>query len=119
MGAASAKWPRIREGTPSASQGVPPAAFCPKAKTSWIASRTNPEGIPNASPGFPTLGTPVPRRPTPKGLRIIAVVPQSLSAVYVHAVFSTKDRTPYLHDRDRCQEVHAYIGGVTRNLDCP
>ena len=41
-------------------------------------------------------------------------MPQSLSAVYIHLVFSTKDRRPLLRDA-----LHSYLGGVSKQLDCP
>jgi REP element-mobilizing transposase RayT len=44
-------------------------------------------------------------------------MPQSLSSVYLHAVFSTKNRHPYFHGELR-PRVHAYIGGVTKKLGC-
>ena len=44
---------------------------------------------------------------------------QSLSAVYIHLVFSTKDRRPLLRDRDTREALHAYLGGVSKTLDCP
>ena len=46
-------------------------------------------------------------------------MPQSLSAVSVHLVFSTKDRQPFLHSPALRTEVHAYLGGVSAKLDCP
>ena len=45
-------------------------------------------------------------------------MPHSLSVVYVHLVFSTKERRPFLRDRDMRLELHAYIGGVSKQLDC-
>ena len=44
---------------------------------------------------------------------------QSLSAVYIHLVFSTKERRPFLRDQAFRQSVHAYLGSVSRELDCP
>ncbi|BCU76885.1 transposase [Luteolibacter sp. LG18] len=44
---------------------------------------------------------------------------QSLSAVYLHLVFSTKDRHPYLGHRETREEMHAFLGGISRQLDCP
>ncbi|MCC5808534.1 MAG: transposase [Opitutales bacterium] len=45
-------------------------------------------------------------------------MPQSLSRVLVHLVFSTKNREPWL-----CAEVlaptHAYLAGVLREIGCP
>ncbi len=57
---------------------------------------------------------------TPKGLRHLEVaLPQSLSAVYIHLVFSTKDRHPFLRDLALRSEMHAYLGGVSKKLKCP
>jgi REP element-mobilizing transposase RayT len=46
-------------------------------------------------------------------------MPQSLSAVYIHLVFSTKDRRPLLRDNSTRDALHAYLGGVSKQLDCP
>ena len=46
-------------------------------------------------------------------------MPQSLSAVYLHLVFSTKDRRPFLNDATLRSETHAYLGSVSQQLDCP
>jgi REP element-mobilizing transposase RayT len=46
-------------------------------------------------------------------------MPQSLSAVYIHLVFSTKGRAAWLRDRARREELHAYLGGVSKTLECP
>ncbi len=46
-------------------------------------------------------------------------MPQSLSAVYIHLVFSTKHRYPFLHDAEIRYELHKFLGGTSRNLDCP
>ena len=46
-------------------------------------------------------------------------MPQSLSAVYVHLVFSTKDRRPFLRDKTTRDALHSYLGGVSKQLDCP
>ena len=45
-------------------------------------------------------------------------MPQSLSRVLLHMVFSTKDREPFLSSSLR-GSLHAYLIGVLRNLDCP
>ena len=39
---------------------------------------------------------------------------QSLSHLLVHAIFSTKDRRPFL----RSEEIYAYMAGTLKNLDC-
>ena len=44
---------------------------------------------------------------------------QSLAKVYVHFVFSTKRRTPFLSDRALRLEMHRYLGGTCRKLDSP
>jgi REP element-mobilizing transposase RayT len=46
-------------------------------------------------------------------------MPQSLSAVYIHLVFSTKDRRPFLRDRVHRAALHAYLGSVSSQIDCP
>jgi REP-associated tyrosine transposase len=46
-------------------------------------------------------------------------MPQSLSAVYIHLVFSTKERRPFLRDRATREDLHAYLGGISKTLDCP
>ncbi len=43
---------------------------------------------------------------------------QSLVKNYIHSVFSTKYRAELIHPPYE-QELHAYIGGVCKNLDCP
>ena len=45
-------------------------------------------------------------------------MPQSLSAVYVHIVFSTKERRPFIQALDLRTELHAYLGGVSNRLGC-
>jgi putative transposase len=43
---------------------------------------------------------------------------QSLSTVYLHLIFSTKDRRPFLRDDAIRGEVHAYLGGISKQMDC-
>ena len=45
-------------------------------------------------------------------------MPQSLSAVYLHAVFSTKDRRPFLSDREQRFALHGYLGEISKRLEC-
>ena len=108
----------------------------------------NPNGIPSQSPGLrspsqtgedcATLGhrpqifsTATRLRPfifdsrwLPLGLKNAdaichsSAMPQSLSAVYIHLVFSTKDRRPMLRDKATRDELHAYLGGISKQLDC-
>ena len=46
-------------------------------------------------------------------------MPQSLSKIYVHIIFSTKHRFPFLTDTDTRNEMHAYLGGICNRLGCP
>ena len=46
-------------------------------------------------------------------------MPQSLSAVYIHLIFSTKERYPHLQDENLQQALHAHLGEVSKRLDCP
>ena len=45
-------------------------------------------------------------------------MPQSLSSILIHLVFSTKDRRPLIRDEERGQ-LHAYITGILNNQDSP
>jgi len=58
------------------------------------------------------------RPSTPSGLHPI-LMSQSLSSVYVHFVFSTKDRFPFLSDEGVRGQVHAFLGGIANKLNCP
>ena len=44
-------------------------------------------------------------------------MPQSLSQIIVHLIFSTKDRTPNLTD-ETLPSLHAYLATVSRNAKC-
>lgn len=43
---------------------------------------------------------------------------QSLVKNYLHIVFSTKYRAPIIHPPYEL-ELHAYLGGICNNLECP
>lgn len=45
-------------------------------------------------------------------------MPQSLSAMYFHLVFSTKERRASLQDGALREAMHAYLGGIAKRLDC-
>ncbi len=45
-------------------------------------------------------------------------MPQSLAKILVHLVFSTKDRRPFLRDKNLREELHNYLGGILTNHDC-
>ena len=44
---------------------------------------------------------------------------QSLSNVIIHIIFSTKDRIPFLKDKDIREQMHAELGGTSKTLNCP
>ncbi len=46
-------------------------------------------------------------------------MPQSLAQIYLHLVFSTKNRRESLADPTIRNELHKYLGGACNNLDCP
>ena len=46
-------------------------------------------------------------------------MPQSFLALNVHLVFSTKERRPLLRDPAFREEMHAYLGGLSKKKDCP
>ncbi len=46
-------------------------------------------------------------------------MPQSLAQIYVHIVFSTKDRVPFLQEKDLRDEMYSYLAGICKNLDSP
>src|SRR6516162_7252524 len=46
-------------------------------------------------------------------------VHQSLSVVYLHLVFSTKDRQPFLRDPGIRAEMHKWLGSASGQLQCP
>jgi len=44
---------------------------------------------------------------------------QSLSKVYLHLIFSTKHRVPFLNTPELQKHMWSYLAGTLRNLDCP
>jgi REP element-mobilizing transposase RayT len=44
---------------------------------------------------------------------------QSLVQIYLHIVFSTKHRQPFLSEPVFRSRVHAYLAGICKNLDSP
>ena len=46
-------------------------------------------------------------------------MPQSLAQVYLHLIFSTKDRRPFLQNSEIRNEMQHYLGGICNGLDCP
>ncbi len=45
-------------------------------------------------------------------------MPQSLANIYIHLIFSTKDRHPFLTKKIN-PDLHAYMATVLTNLKCP
>jgi REP element-mobilizing transposase RayT len=52
-----------------------------------------------------------------KARSIISAMPQSLSFLLIHVIFSTKDRRP-IHDVSILPSLHAYLATVARNAGC-
>jgi putative transposase len=46
-------------------------------------------------------------------------MPQSLSRVWLHLVFSTKNRFPFFKDKDLRNEMFSMLGHEAKKLDCP
>jgi len=44
---------------------------------------------------------------------------QSLSKMWTHLIFSTKDRYPFLGDQTTREQTHKYIAGILRKNDSP
>ena len=44
-------------------------------------------------------------------------MPQSLSNILIHVIWSTKDRQPWLEPGIR-EKTHAFLGGAVRQCDC-
>ena len=44
-------------------------------------------------------------------------MPQSLSIILIHLIWSTKDRRPWLEPRIR-ERTHAFLAGAVRQCDC-
>ncbi|OGU31972.1 MAG: transposase [Ignavibacteria bacterium GWA2_55_11] len=45
-------------------------------------------------------------------------MPQSLASVKLHIVFSTKNRYPFLVNKEIRAEMHAYLGGICKAQKC-
>ena len=46
-------------------------------------------------------------------------MPQSLSNVLVHVIYSTKNREPFLRDIALRRELEAYLVGTLEGIECP
>jgi putative transposase len=49
---------------------------------------------------------------------VMILMPQSLALVLVHIIFSTKNRKPSLRSVELRSQVHAYLTGALRCLEC-
>jgi REP element-mobilizing transposase RayT len=49
----------------------------------------------------------------------LTAMSQSLAQIYLHVVFSTKNRQPFLRDKEFRGRLHGYLAGICKNLDCP
>lgn len=46
-------------------------------------------------------------------------MPQSLSAIYLHAVFSTKNRVPFLKTQVERENMFALLAAISYRMECP
>ena len=46
-------------------------------------------------------------------------MPQSLVQIYVHIVFSTKHRKPFLKEKEFRERTHRYLADICKNLESP
>ena len=44
---------------------------------------------------------------------------QSLARMWSHLIFSTRERHPFLADKEIREQLHAYMAAILRNHDCP
>ena len=42
-----------------------------------------------------------------------------MAPIYLHIVFSTKNRQPFLKNKQIRERTHAYLSGICKNLKCP
>ena len=69
-----------------------------------VSTRTNANGVPSRSLGL---------------VRGTSTYPRSDSVVYIHLIFSTKNREPFLRERAMRESTHSYLGEISKRLDCP
>jgi len=46
-------------------------------------------------------------------------MPQSLTLIYQHVIFSTKSRRPFLRDLEVRSRLHAFLAGICDRQSCP
>src|SRR2546421_4909041 len=89
-----------------------------------VSSASIPKGLRNKAQGCEQRAT-LGKIPVGSQLRRSCAInkhntmPQSLSAVYIHVVFSTKERRPFLRDEAVRAALHSYLGGISKQLECP
>ena len=66
-----------------------------------------------------TLGYRIEIRHTLKGCHEGRCMPQSLAQIYLHVVFSTKYRTPYLCNPTIREDLYQYVMGICTKLESP
>jgi REP-associated tyrosine transposase len=83
----------------------------------------NPKGFYISAQGkrSATLGRRQPYEPNPERVlqRYRRKMPQSLAKIHLHLIFSTKNRVPFLRDRQLRLDTHAYLAGACENLGSP
>ena len=46
-------------------------------------------------------------------------MPQSLARIWLHVIFSTKDRQPFLENAQLREEMFRMLGYHAKEMDCP
>lgn len=46
-------------------------------------------------------------------------VGQSLASIFLHLVFSTKERHPFLREPVLQERTHGYLASILKNAECP
>jgi len=72
-----------------------------------------------AHPGKNVEAPGLPRRGCITETSWVYRMPQSLAQIYLHIVFSTKERRPFLQGTSIRDEMHNYLGGICNNVGCP
>ena len=44
---------------------------------------------------------------------------QSLASIFLHLVFSTKERRPFLQELDLQERTHGYLASILKSAECP
>ena len=75
---------------------------------------------PRVAASAATLGPGSNRESNPEGVATIrrSYAPVTVSSLY-SSVFSTKHRQPFLHDEALRKDLHSFLGGTSKTLECP